>query len=186
MNGNQGGLDLFGEQLPQGERPSSSEPSPEDFLFSQQPPAGSMDSAALLTTTTTPSFGMPLGRYSMPDPAPGQEQKPAPRPVAPQPREALGRRAPGPGAPSAVPQGAEAPAKQSARRAPVPVRRVEAQPARRERPMLPSLLLVGVVLTTSLGFASWIATEFGEYVLGGLAAVMGLVGSAFTWVLSRN
>jgi hypothetical protein len=52
--------------------------------------------------------------------------------------------------------------------------------------MLPSLLLVGVVLTTSLGFASWIATEFGEYVLGGLAAVMGLVGSAFTWVLSRN
>ena len=184
MNGNQGGLDLFGEQLPQGERSAAQEPSPEDFLFSQQPPAGGADAATMLTTTTTPAFGMPLGKYAMPDAAPGQEQKPAPRPAAPQARK------PGPGAPADVHQpadgGAAQAAKQAVRRTTAPVRRVEPTPARRERPMLQSLLLVGVVLTASLGFASWIATEFGEYVLGGLAAVMGLVGSAFTWVLSRN
>ena len=56
---------------------------------------------------------------------------------------------------------------------------------KRRRSALQSLVLVGIVLIASLGFASWIATEFGEYVLGGLAAVMGVVGAAFTWVLSN-
>ncbi len=185
MNGNQGGLDLFGEQLPQGERAGSNEPSPEDFLFSQAPTDGVVDAATVLTTTTTPSFGMPLGRYSMPEPATATAQKPAPMPPSPQLRDGAARRQV-PGAPESGEGGAVQAPKPAVRRATMPVRRVEPAPARRERPMLQSLLLVGVVLTTTLGFASWIATEFGEYVLGGLAAVMGLVGSAFTWVLSRN
>lgn len=184
MNGNQGGLDLFGEQVPQGEHATSSEPSPEDFLFSQQP-SGTSGVASVLTTTTTPAFGMPLGRYAMPEPAPSDETPP-PRaqasgpvqrkavphpPVAPLPAGAQPLK-------SALP--VQAPRRnQSATRRPDPV------PVRARRPKLQSLLLVGIVLITSLGFASWIATEFGEYVLGGLAAVMGVVGAAFTWVLSN-
>ncbi len=180
MNGNQGGLDLFGESLPSGERNHSGEPSPEDFLFSQQPPTGSADAAAVLTTTTTPAFGMPLGRYSMPEPDASQPQ--AQKPGTAQPvKAATGRTG------TAAPESGRSEAPRPAARRPiVPARRSEPVAARRERPLVYSLVLVGLVITTSLGFASWIATDFGEYVLAGLAAVMGLVGSAFTWVLSRN
>jgi len=184
MNGNQGGLDLFGEQVPEGERSTSSEPSPEDFLFSQQP-AGTAGAATILTTTTTPSFGMPLGRYAMPEPTPGGEALPR----RSQPAEPVQRKAVQP-APTAVAPAVAQPARgavpePATRRNPAAPRRSEAVLVKRRRSALQSLVLVGIVLIASLGFASWIATEFGEYVLGGLAAVMGVVGAAFTWVLSN-